>query len=134
MALNLIKAEFNVTVDANAPIGTSVNFMYEVVSGGYNVQESFVTTIGLIVEDWETGDMGQYDWTTGGNQNWSVTTQNPYEGTYCVTSGNIGDQQSSWLELEYEVFSDDVISFWYKVSSEANYDFLTFYIDGNSQG
>ncbi len=67
-------------------------------------------------------------------QTGSVSNQNPYEGTYCVKSGNINDQQSTWLELEYEVFSDDVISFLYKVSSEANYDFLTFYIDGNSQG
>jgi len=128
------EAVFNMTISANAPVGTGVSLMYDVISGGYGVQKTFATSIGLIVEDWETGDMGQYGWETGGNSDWDISTQNPYEGTYCIKSGTIGDQQSSWLQIEYEVFSDDVISFWYKVSSEANYDFLTFYIDGNSQG
>jgi len=127
------EAEFNVTVAGNAPVGTSVNFMYDVTSGGYNVQESFATSIGLIVEDWETGDMGQYDWVTGGGADWTVTQENPYEGMYCAKSGDINNNQNTWLELEYEVFSDDVISFWYKVSSESGWDFLRFYIDNNEQ-
>ncbi|MBE9491301.1 MAG: T9SS type A sorting domain-containing protein, partial [Bacteroidetes bacterium] len=127
------EAEFNITVAANAPVGTSVSLMYDVTSGGYNVQENFATSIGIIVEDWETGDMSQYDWTTGGNAVWTVSQENPYEGMYCAKSGDISDQQNTWLELEYEVFSDDVISFWYKVSSEASYDYLRFYIDNNEQ-
>ncbi|MCD4696754.1 MAG: T9SS type A sorting domain-containing protein, partial [Bacteroidales bacterium] len=56
-----------------------------------------------------------------------------YEGTYCAKSGSINDNQSTYLELEYDVFSDDVISFWFKVSSENNYDYLRFFIDGNEQ-
>ena len=123
------EAVFNVTVSAAAPVGTAVSFMYDVTSGGYNVQENFGATIGLIVEDWETGDMSQFDWTTGGNSNWAVSQQTPYEGTYCIKSGDINDNQSNWLSLEYEVFSSDSISFWFKVSSESNYDFLKFYID-----
>ncbi len=123
------EAVFSVTVAANAPVGTPVSFIYDVTSGGYYVQESFASTIGLIVEDWETGDMSQFDWTTGGNSNWAVTTNNPYEGSYCIKSGAIGNNQSNYLSLQYEVFGVDSISFWYKVSSEANYDYLTFYID-----
>jgi hypothetical protein len=123
------EAVFNVTVSVAAPVGTAVSFMYDVTSGGYNVQENFGATIGLIVEDWETGDMSQFDWTTGGNSNWAVSQQTPYEGTYCIKSGDINDNQSNWLSLEYEVFSSDSISFWFKVSSEASYDYLKFYID-----
>lgn len=128
------EAEFSVTVAAGAPIGTTVSFTYEVISGGYGAQEDFATSIGLIVEDWETGDMGQYEWETGGSGNWSVSDENPYEGAYCVKSGDIGDGQSTWIELDYEVFTDDVVSFYYKVSSEATYDFLKFYIDNNELG
>ncbi len=123
------EAIFNVTVAANAPVGTPVNFIYDVTSGGYYVQESFASTIGLIVEDWETGDMSQFDWTTGGNSNWAVTTNNPYEGSYCIKSGAIGHTQSNYLSLQYEVFGADSISFWYKVSSEDGYDYMKFYID-----
>ncbi len=123
------EAVFNVTVAPNAPIGTAVSLMYEVISGGYELQENFATTIGLIVEDWETGDMSQYNWQTGGDGNWAVSNQNPYEGTYCVKSGNIDDGEDSWISLEYDIFSNDSISFWFKVSSESSYDYLRFYID-----
>jgi hypothetical protein len=127
-------AVFNVSVSSQAPVGTTISLIYHVVSGGYNMIETFASTIGLIVEDWETGDMGQFAWQSGGNNNWAVSTQNPYEGTYCVKSGAIGHNQNTWLSLQYEVFANDVISFMYKVSSENNYDFLKFYINNNLQG
>ncbi len=116
------EAIFSVTVAANAPIGTPVSFLYDVTSGGYYLQESFAATIGLIVEDWETGDMSQFDWITGGSSNWAVTTNNPYEGSYCIKSGAIGNNQSNYLSLQYEIIGADSISFWYKVSSESGYD------------
>ncbi|MCD4697426.1 MAG: T9SS type A sorting domain-containing protein, partial [Bacteroidales bacterium] len=127
------EAVFSISIDAGAPIGTVISVEYDVTSGGYSVQESFGTTIGLILEDWETGDMSQYEWETGGNGNWTVVNTGAYEGTYCAKSGSINDNQSTYLELEYDVFSDDVISFWLKVSSEGSYDFLRFFIDGNEQ-
>ena len=127
------EAVFNVTVDNNAPIGASVNLFYFVESGAYNAQKDFTTSIGLLIEDWETGDMSQYEWQTGGDASWFVSQQNPYEGIYCAQSGDIDDSQSSWLSLEYEVLYDDSISFWFKVSSESGEDFLQFYIDSTMQ-
>ena len=99
------EAVFSVTVAPNAPIGTGVSFLYDVNSGGYSVQKSYSTSIGLTVEDWESGDMSQFDWTTGGSSNWSVTNNNPYEGSYCVKSGALSDNQDNYLSLQYEVFS-----------------------------
>jgi hypothetical protein len=126
-------ANFSVSISPQAPIGTPISLIYHVISGGYDVQQTYASTIGLIVEDWETGDMGQYSWQTGGNGTWAVSTQNPFEGLYCAKSGAIGNNQSTWISLEYEVFTDDVISFMYKVSSEDDYDFLKFYINNNLQ-
>ncbi len=123
------EAAFNLTVAPNAPIGTGVSFMYDVTSGGYNQLENFGATIGLIVEDWETGDLSQFNWLTGGTTNWAVSTVNPYEGSYSIKSGSLGNSQSNYLSLQYEIFGADSISFWYKVSSEASYDFLKFYVD-----
>ncbi|MCB2221348.1 MAG: T9SS type A sorting domain-containing protein [Bacteroidetes bacterium] len=124
-------AEFEITVADAAPTGTTVSMTYDITSGGYSVQEPFAATIGLIVEDWETGDMSQYEWETGGNGNWTVTNAQAYEGTYSAQSGTINHNQSSWLSLEYDVFADGEISFMYKVSSESGYDYLRFYIDNN---
>ncbi len=62
-----------------------------------------------------------------------MNDSNPYEGDYCAESGNIGDGQSSSLMLEANVLQDGDISFFVKVSSEASYDYLQFFIDGNMQ-
>ncbi len=127
------EAIFSISVDAAAPLGTAISINYDVATGEYSAQETFGASIGLILEDWETGDMSQYDWVTGGNGNWSVVNTGAYEGTYCAKSGTITHDQSTYLELEYDVLSDNVISFWMKVSSESSYDYLRFYIDGNVQ-
>jgi PKD repeat protein len=80
-------------------------------------------------EDWETGDMSSFEWVTGGTADWFVTDLEQYEGAYSATSGDINDNQNSYLQLTQEVYAEDVISFWYKVSSESNFDYLNFYID-----
>ena len=84
------------------------------------------------IEDFETGNFTQFDWQTGGTLPWLITNVTPYEGTYCARSGDINDNQESWISLTYDVYSPENISFWYRVSSEANYDYLTFYIDNVS--
>lgn len=85
------------------------------------------------IEDFETGDFSEFEWQLAGNANWSVTDVGPYEGTYSAKSGLISHSQTSSLSLSYEVYSEDFISFWYKVSSEASYDYLKFYVDNNLQ-
>ncbi len=125
----MIEAVFNVTASATTPVGTAVILNYGVVSGAYIIQQSYATSVGLIVEDWETGDMSQFNWVTGGNSNWALSTTNPYEGMYCIKSGVLGNSQNNYLSLQYETFNADSISFWYKVSSESGYDFLKFYVD-----
>ena len=63
-----------------------------------------------------------------------MVTENPYEGSYCVKSGAIGDNQSTSLAINLEVHSEGEISFYRKVSSESGFDKLYFYIDGNEKG
>jgi len=126
------EAVFNVTVASDAPIGSPAELIFDLTSGGYNVEHLFSTKIGLIVEDWEDGDMSQFDWQTGGNNNWIVTTENPYEGVYCAKSGSISHNQVSWLKLDYEVVNPDSISFYFKVSSEGGWDYFKFYLNNTT--
>jgi PKD repeat protein len=83
------------------------------------------------IEDFETGDFSKYDWQFEGDADWFITDVSPYEGIYSAQSGDIGDTQSEAIYLEYTVYAADILSFWYKVSSESNWDYLTFYVDGN---
>lgn len=126
------EATFNLIVDPGAPVGSFAHFSLEMSSGYYNAQAAYSAKIGLIVEDWETGDFGQYAWESGGNANWEITSSNPYEGSYCAKSGDIGDNQHSVLMLNYEAMYNDSISFYVKVSSEEGYDYLIFLIDNEA--
>ena len=53
----------------------------------------------------------------------------PISGTYSARSGDISDGESTNLEFT-GVMANGTVSFAYNISSESNYDFLRFYIDG----
>lgn len=127
-------ATFNITVIPTAPIGTVISVVYAVESGMYEMEETFGLKVGMIIEDFETGDFSKYEWQHSGNSYWTITAINPYEGTYSAKSGSIGSYQSSTLKVTMDVMNNDEISFYHKVSSEANYDFLRFLIDGTEKG
>lgn len=126
-------AVFNVTVNEVAPNGISVEFLFEVSSGSFSLQTSMFVKVGAIVEDFETGDFSQYDWEFDGNQDWEITDE-AYEGEWAAVSGDISNSQTSELALNYEVGGNDSIAFFRKVSTEASYDFLKFYIDDDMMG
>jgi len=122
-------AEFTITIADDAPIGTPITINYNVGSGVYTANKSFVIKVGLIIEDFETGDFSSFTWMSGGVQPWTITNTGAFEGTYAAKSGAISHSQSTQLILEYDVGANDTISFYRKVSSENNYDFLKFYIN-----
>lgn len=124
-----VTAYFNLTVAADAPIGTIVELDYEVVSGEYALNAQFFEGIGLILEDFETADFSMYNWQFSGNQPWTITDIDTFEGFYCAKSGGISNGQSSEMSLTMVVTSDDSIAFYRKVSSQTNFDLLRFFID-----
>lgn len=130
---------FAFTVDAGTPMGTSVDITYTLGAGFYQVQHVFNLKVGIADEDYETGDFTQYSWTTSGSQPWFVSTESPYEGTYCSQSGSISDNQSSVMSIVWDVASPDTISFFRKVDCEegsasgSQWDYLEFKIDNTSK-
>ncbi len=125
-----VDASFSVTVSPTAPEGESVDLDFDVIAGSYNASKLILSYISALIEDWETGNFNKFPWTMGGNANWTIVTDNPYEGIYCARSGNITDSQVSDMEVTLSVTGDGNVSFYRKVSSESNYDYLKFYIDG----
>jgi PKD repeat protein len=129
------EASFEVVISDDAPIGVLANFGADLVANTYSAYNSTTLPIGLVVEDFETGDFTKFDWTFSGTADWVIIEgDDVYEGEYSAKSGNITDNQTSALELVINVPMDDVVSFWKKVSSESNYDYLRFYIDGVEVG
>ncbi|MCJ7730334.1 MAG: carboxypeptidase-like regulatory domain-containing protein [Sedimentisphaerales bacterium] len=69
--------------------------------------------------------------TTGGNADWFCQTTTSYSDGDAAQSGNISHNQESWMQTMAD--GPGTLSFYWKVSSEGNYDFLEFYIDGVRQ-
>jgi uncharacterized repeat protein (TIGR01451 family) len=80
-------------------------------------------------DDFETANLLKLGWTTVGNRPWVVQTNVVLAGTNAARSGAISDNQTSSLILRTN-FASGVASFYVKVSSELNWDFLNFYVDG----
>jgi hypothetical protein len=69
--------------------------------------------------------------TTSGDADWFSQTVMSFFGGDAAQSGLITDNQQS--SLQTIVDGSGTLSFYWKVSSEENYDFLEFYIDGALQ-
>ena len=66
--------------------------------------------------------------TLTGDANWIAQTSTSYDGADAVESGSVFANESSRFSTSKQTTS---VSFWYKVSSESNYDFFEFYINGS---
>ena len=80
-------------------------------------------------EDFETGDFNTFPWEHYGDRSWTITSGESYSRTYSAEAGTIDHDESTALKVTLDCVSGD-ITFYYKVSSESRYDYLTFYIDG----
>lgn len=130
---NTMTASFAIAVDESTPNGYTSPMVLNVTSGNYNASKDFSVKVGLIVEDFESGTLSE-GWTNDATYPWTFDTSDPYEGTKCMKSGAISSNGITTLLLQHEAGSSDTISFYYKVSSEANYDKLHFYIDNVEKG
>lgn len=75
----------------------------------------------------EAVDNTNFAWETGGSANWFNQTAVFFYGEDAAQSGDITDQQSTFIKAK--VMGPGNLSFYWKVSSEVDYDFLSFYID-----
>jgi PKD repeat protein len=82
-----------------------------------------------ITEDFEDTS---YNFSFSGD--WVRSTNQRHGGSYSFKSNSIGHSQTTSTQFNVTIPSgamDGRISFWHLVKSEANYDFLRIYIDGN---
>ena len=124
-------ADMDFTLGIDAQTGALYELPYATIFGNYALSGSYYLQVGQSMDGFETGDFSAFDWHSASPiYAWEVVTQNPYEGQYCAKSSGLSDGESSVLYITVEVGSESVVSFYYKVSSESNYDKLYFKIDG----
>jgi hypothetical protein len=127
-------AVFTAIAAADIPDGTNASMVFEASAGLYNTACTFEKTLDVIIEDSETGVIDGFNWQFDGDQDWFVTTQTPYEGDYCMQSGDIGNNQVTTLKTTMTILEAGNIEFSYRTDSESGFDFLIFNINGNTLG
>jgi hypothetical protein len=126
-------ATFEVVVSSDAPQMEPVAFSFTSGADNYASVCSYARTINLMMETWESGDDSMFPWTYSGSAEWYVTDQSPFEGDYCMRSGQIANSQQTTMNLNMTFDQTTDLSFMYKVSSEESYDFLRFYVGTQMQ-
>ncbi|HWD19251.1 MAG TPA: hypothetical protein VHB20_08220 [Verrucomicrobiae bacterium] len=70
-----------------------------------------------------------FGWTTSGDAPWFTESSVTFDGAFAAESGLITDNQTSVLEAT--IMGPGSLTFWWKVSSEQDYDYLDFSLDGD---
>lgn len=128
------QAVFTATLSEEIETGTLIGLNASLASYPYSTSKLFNTKVGLVIEDFETGDFSSFSWEMDGTQPWITTGENVFDGLYSARSGVITDDENSILMLDMDVAVADSISFFRRVSCEDDpsnddYDWLAFYID-----
>jgi hypothetical protein len=126
-------AVFQVSVDT-VTAGTPASFRVRAVFSEQQKERIFNKKIGLIFEDWESGDFSKFKWVNGAPNPWTIDSIYRFEGRFSARSREIKDSAFSVLTISGRALTYDSISFYRKVSSEERWDFLNFYIDGKRVG
>ncbi len=87
----------------------------------------------LSIEDFETRNFSKFSWMHSGDDNWTIAQREKHSGAYSAKAGEIDDDESSTLRVNVQCVSGN-ITFYRKVSSESDFDYLKFYIDGVEKG
>ncbi|MBK8091267.1 MAG: S8 family serine peptidase [Verrucomicrobiaceae bacterium] len=109
-----VAGTFNITISASNADGTDSKTLVLTVS---SVASALAQAL----------DAPQLVFTTGGNVPWITPATSTHDLIDAAESGNIADNEQSWLETT--VTGPAFISFWFRLSSEAGYDFFRFSID-----
>ncbi len=72
------------------------------------------------------------DWTTGGDAVWARTTATSTDGIASASSSFINNNQSTYLEVQKTFPATSTYSFDWEVSSETNFDYLSFCLDNDA--
>lgn len=125
----------NVSIDEYTPTGTQCTFYCNLEAGAYSTESEKVKKIGLVVENFETGDFTSFNWSLSGGELWHIVDDEVGEGQYSAKSGAIGNSAVTLMQLDdFNVLAEDSVAFMVKVSSEAEYDYLYFYINNTKMG
>ena len=120
---------FDVFVDHHAGEVPQVTLTLCSAIKGIRLRQNFYCTIGFVLESFERGLFDPEYWINDPEHPWFVVDDYAYDGNYSARSDTVTHNEASSLTLTHTAYEEGEFSFFCKVSSESNYDFLIFSID-----
>ncbi len=96
----------------------------------YIVNRDFTLRVGRVRESFESSGFNVFPWINHDPVPWQVTRADSHDGNMSARSGTIGHNGTTTLRIRTFYPGDDSLTFYYKVSSELNYDYLQFRLNG----
>ncbi len=133
---NFMQVTFNVMISNNTPDGTIIPIGIAIDAGIQMLNANIMLPIGAVGEGFETNSFTALPWVNNSAVPWVIVSgaTNVHSGNFAAKSGAIANNGSTSLQITLNIPSDGNIKFWRRVSSENNYDFLKFFIDGTELG
>ncbi len=120
--------QYFVTFSSQIPAGSQVNINTMLFAGEYSSTNAYAVNLGIVAENFETNFAG-FPWLFSGG-NWTIDPAS-YNSSNCAKSATITHSQATSMSVTLISATAGTISFWKKVSSEQNYDYLRFSINGS---
>ncbi len=94
-------------------------------------REDAIPVVVLITDaPFHNGTTPAYDYAGSTPASWQHTTSGERTNPGAARSRSIGHNQASAMQATFTLTATTTISFWYRVDSERNYDFLRVFLDG----
>jgi hypothetical protein len=117
-------------VSDNTDIGDIISLFTSLDCKPYILNKDFTFRVGRVRESFESLSFKIFPWINLSSAPWIISSTNPYDGNISARSGAISDDGTTSLIIRTIYSAPDSIRFYYKVSSEANYDYLSFRLNG----
>jgi alpha-tubulin suppressor-like RCC1 family protein len=112
------------------PIPLQSGIYQLIASNAYGVVASKFAKLTVLIPLGVAVDATNLNWTSSGNAQWFGETNVTHDGVDAAQSGGIGALQETILQTTFGTNWSGRYTFWWKVSSEQDFDFLEFRVNG----
>jgi hypothetical protein len=110
--------------------GSFISLSSQLSCSPFLIIKNFSFRVGKVRESFEALSFDIFPWINVSSKPWVTTGTNAYEGTISAKSGAILNNESTTLTIKTFYSTADTLKFSYKVSSELNYDYFSFRLNG----
>lgn len=115
-----------VKLSESAQFGSYIDLISTLDCSPFIVNKNFTFRVGRIRETFESSTFDIFPWINLSEKPWIITNSSSAEGNMSARSGTISHNATSSLIIRTYFPDIDTIKFYYKVSSENNYDYFQF--------